>query len=42
MMPYAVLSRSRHCLKAPVEGAFIVWTVSLFQGSIVLMKEECL
>ena len=24
-----------------MEGAFIVWTVSLFQGSIVLMKNEC-
>ena len=25
-----------------MEGAFIVWTVSVFQGSIVLMKNECL
>ena len=33
----AVTLNLRHCLKA-----FIVCTVSLFQGSIGLMKNECL
>ena len=46
-----MLSYARQCLKSSVEGEFIVtsvegefivWAVSLFQGSIVLMKEECL
>jgi len=40
--PHAVLSSSKHCLKASVEGAFIVLADhSLFQGSIAAIKKEC-
>ena len=35
----AVKLKSRHCLKASVEGTFTLLVVNLFQGSSVAIKE---